>query len=162
MLRFFYLVSAVLMLSLTVSFAETYRCKMADCRLIYTDQPGNAFVDCQIMEGEMNKGSFNVLPVKDAPVLKTNEAPETVRANVEDPAYASWVERAQTLVKDYDDAVRARYRETFAADQRLAIQMINKITGEKQDLLNELSKTSLSSSKKKSVQTILDQIPSEQ
>ena len=161
MLKLAFLSTTVLVLSMTVSLAETYRCKMADGRFVYTDQPGNSFVDCQVIEDGMQRGSFNVVPVEDGPPTKNNEAPETAKVTIGEGGYKSWVEKAQALVSDYEQEVRARYHETLAADQRLAIQAINKITQDKQDMLNELSTTNLSNSEKKSIEKILDQISSE-
>lgn len=160
-----WLITAVFFcVSLTGVSAEIYKCRTPDGNLVVTDQEANLPRGCQKIEGSSTGSTFNIVPETKAIDVESPSteapkiSPESSADSLPDPSQAV-VDQAKTLVQDYKEAVRKRYHSSFVADQRRAIQQIESLRKEKQQILSGLTGSGLSRNEQAKVRNILNEIP---
>jgi ribosome-binding protein aMBF1 (putative translation factor) len=143
----------------TTAAAEMYRCQTSDGRVTFTDTPINLSDDCkQIKETPSNSNQ---------PVQNRRTAPRPVNTTQQQPAdkpaeqsdLESWTSRASTLVDDYHNAVKRRYRESRMLDKRKATRDVAKTKEDKRVLLEELKNSTLNRKQREEIRKILNEIP---
>ena len=156
------IVSILLLTIQTTASAEIYRCELADGRVIYGDKPVNLSDECRPVKEDAAKEYFSV----QQPAPRRPTSGQSVAADLEAERDAasgeppdSWVERATTLVNDYNDARRRRARDSYMVDKRKAMQDMAIINQEKEVMLQELQDSSLDKREREEIRGILAQIP---
>lgn len=155
MQRIWLMTAVFLCLSLSGVSAEIYKCRTPDGNLVVTDQEANLPKGCQKVEETSGGSTFNIVPETKAVEVERS----SVKLPKASPEPSQVEDQAKTLVQDYKEAVRKRYRSSFVADQRRAIQQIESLRKEKQKMLSGLKGSGLSRNERDKVRKILDEIP---
>jgi len=139
--------------------AEVYRCRTPDGKLVMTDKQTGLPADCKPVEGPAGTGSFNIIPDNTrSDVENQPELPEQKTASdVQD--VSTWQSHADTLVQDYKAATRKRHRATLEVDRRHAVQEIEELKQQKQEMLNSLTRSGLTRDEHQAIRKTLNEIP---
>ena len=157
------LTTLTLLLALnSMAFAEVYRCQTPEGGVVFSDKPLNLSEDCQRIKQEHSPDIYS-----NRPTQSRTPAPGKAKASKQKPSdkpvvktqLELWTSRSETLVDDYNAAVKKRFHESFVLDKQKALLEINRIKEKKIALLEELEVSSLPGKDRQEIQDILREIP---
>ena len=151
-------VGLVLLFLLSAS-AEVYRCRTSDGKLVMTDKQTELPADCKPVEGSAGTGSFNIVPDNTRKDVESQPALPEQKAASDVQDVSTWQSHADALVQDYKAAARQHHRATLEVDRRHAVQEIEELKQQKQEMLNSLASSGLTRDEHQAIRKTLDEIP---
>lgn len=172
MIRFWILVSVVLLTAQSTAGGEIIRCRTPDGTLVFADTATRVPADCEPVEKSTPQGTLTIIPDSPAePAEKSRAEPEDPQASglpdsggvpasqATDQLFRLWQARVDELVADYRETLRQRYHATLLRDKRAAMDRLEQLKARKQTVLQDLKASPLSSSRQAAMRQALNEIP---
>jgi len=163
MLRY---ISLLLLLGLLVvpSWAEVYRCRAADGRLIFTDDPAQFPPDCrELRPDEEPEGGISFVPQQSEPPAPPADQPSVAGDAGQDGQSrergSSLRAEADALAREYQEVVVHRIPTLPPAEVQRAREQTVEIMKQRDELLRRLAAAKLSDDEETEIIRLLAPIP---
>ncbi len=145
------------------SWAEVYRCRTADGQQVFTDDPANFPSGCrQVEAGEEPSGGISFVPLAPVPTVAPPPAEGEEGGDGKGRgAYSTLREEAAALAREYGEVVASRITSLPPAEVQKARVRTLEIARRRDELLQQLAASTLSSVEKGEIEKILGAIPAE-
>jgi hypothetical protein len=150
----------LLILASGLAGADTFKCKLPNGTIIFTNDPSQAPADCQI-EKVGNLPPLGVIPdapPQPAPTASTQKPGAPPAQDDGTKSFDVLRTEATALVEQFQSARHRLIHSSFAADQLKARRELAGIREQKTNLQSEIAQSSLSVSEKQEINDLLSAI----
>lgn len=137
--------------------AEMYRCERADGTVTYTDDPSKAPPDCT-PQPVQDVPEINIVPARSAPSPTQSAQRAPKKPTRESRSAAAFTQEAEALFTQLETTRTELHRAILAKDKQKARRELTAIRAEKNLLLEDLDRSTLTSTDKSRIREILSTI----